>query len=73
MAAGFLRGLVALAGRLPVGVLLSVLQAELVTNLEGLADSPHDAHGVGLRGGCRGWGWRGGVVNGKSEALLTLT
>lgn len=52
MAASLLRCLVALAVRLPVGVLLSVLQAELVANLEGLADSPHDAHGVGLEGGC---------------------
>lgn len=50
VAAGLLRGLVALAVRLPVSVLLSVLQAELVANLEGLADGPHDAHGVGLRG-----------------------
>lgn len=34
---------------LPVGALLSVLQAEFVTNLEGLAHSPNDAHGLALR------------------------
>lgn len=44
------RGLVALAVRLSVGILLRVLQAELMAHLERLAYGPHDAHGVRLAG-----------------------
>lgn len=50
LTAGLLRGLVALAVRLSVGILLCVLQAELMAHLERLAYGPHDAHGVRLTG-----------------------
>lgn len=47
---GVVAVLLAVAVLLSVCVLLRVLQAQLVTNLEGLADRPHDAHGLTLHG-----------------------
>ena len=45
---GVVAVLLAVAVLLPVSVLLRVQQTQFVTNLEGLADRPHDAHGLTL-------------------------
>lgn len=66
VAAGLLGGLVTLSVRLSVGVLLSVLQAELVAHIEGLTHCAHNAHGLRLSGRVReadGRVWDGKVTH----------
>lgn len=48
--------LLAVAVLLPVCALLRVMQTQFVTNLEGLAHSPNNTHGLALRGGVGGGG-----------------